>query len=527
MAWGDDDPSPGEVATQQGRRPTRRGWGDSDPEPETGASKKRAGNLKKGAFGEVFGGAMNLFRSVPGLDEGAAAMDSGLRLATGQAHSIPEAWKQSRDLQDANADDFQKRRPTTTAVIKGTGNSASLLVPATRAANVFANSGRAMNAARGAAVAAGTAYGYGVSDRGTLAERGRAGFDAATDPAVLALGAGGGALAGRGVLRAPTAPKRKAPTLEELTAQKNAAYKAVDDSGVTFRPEAFRTLTEDMAMAADAEGFHAGLHPKTAAMLERLGASNRASGGHAPTLTQLDQLRQQIGNDVAGSADAGERRMGKILIAQIDDFISAAGPEHLSGGNGPQSAQTLLKARELNTRVSKLRSLDNLDDAADDRAAATGSGGNINNATRQNAIRFKNKTRNLTPAERDATQKVISGTPAGNALRQVGKLSPQGNGLMLAGHLAAAVPSHGFSGIAAVGGAAAKMASDAITARNVQALRELIASGGEVAEEVTRQLSTAKGPEADALRRAVAARLTVGAGAVGGSASSGNLFARP
>jgi hypothetical protein len=498
----------------------------------------------KGPFGEVFGGAMNLYRQIPLMDEGAAAFGAAGLMAEGKAKSIPDAWKQARDTQDVNAEDFQRRRPLTTAAIKGTGDSALMLVPGGKAANVFAGASEAANAsrlakvarvgtnmARGATLAAGTAYAYGAADKGSLAERGAAGNSGATNPYVLGLGAAGGALARSG---APKTARTPAPTLDELTAQKTAAYKAVDDSGVTYTPQAFKSLSAKMAQAADAAGFHAGLHPKTAAMLEKIGASDRGVGGYAPTLTQLDQLRQQIGNDLAGASDAGERRMGSILRDQIDEFIANTKPEHLSGGDAETAAQALVKARNLNTRVMKLRSLDNLDEAAADRASATGSGGNINNATRQNVIRFKNKTRNLTPAEQEAAQTVISGTRVGNALRQVGKLSPQGNGLMLGGHLAGVATGFvthgataGIAGASAVAGAVARAASDAITARNVQALRDLIATGGEAAEETTRQLSAAKGPEADALRRTVAARLATGAGAAGGSQASQNIYARP
>jgi hypothetical protein len=266
-------------------------------------------------------------------------------------------------------------------------------------------------------------------------------------------------------------------------------------------PEDFTVLTQNMANAMDQEGFNAGLHPKAAAMMERIGQSDRGAGGASPTLTQLDQLRQQIGRDVASSPDAGERRMGTIMRGQIDNYISG-----LPEGN------TLTTARDLNTRIEKLRSLDNLDQAASDRASGTGSGGNINNATRQNVIRFKNATGNLTPDEQAAAQQVIDGTMTGNALRQVGKLSPSGNGLMAAGHMAALLPSHGASAVVGLGGAVAKAASDAITTRNVQALRNLIASGGQAAQEVSRQLAA---PEYSDLRAQLANDLSVQAGVQG------------
>jgi hypothetical protein len=258
-----------------------------------------------------------------------------------------------------------------------------------------------------------------------------------------------------------------------------------------------------MAKAMDAEGFHAGLHPKSAQMLERLGQSARKTQGYAPTLTQLDQLRQQIGRDVAASPDAGERRMGAIMRDQIDSFIDSKGAQ----------SDTLRTARDLHSRVQKIRSLDQLDVAAEDRAATTGSGGNVNNTTRQNVRRFRDNTRNLTPEERAAADKVVRGTPAGNALRLAGKLSPSGNGLMAAGHLAAVFPTHGTSALVGVGGVIAKKASEAITNRNVQALRDLIARGGKgAAREVSRQLAD---PQYAELRAQLASDLSVASGVQG------------
>lgn len=319
------------------------------------------------------------------------------------------------------------------------------------------------------------------------------------------VGAGAGAVAAsvnpRALLPTPAAAGEAAPTLAELAAAKTAAYKAVDDSGVRYTPQAFGSLMEATAQKLDAEGFHAGLHPKTALMMERIGASDRAVGGYSPTLTELDQLRQQIGRDVASSSDPGERRMGQLMRDQIDDFIENAGPEQLVGGDAATAGGLITKARDLNARVSKLRSLDQLDEKATDRAASTGTGGNGENAQRQNVRRFADKTKNLTADEKAAARRVVRGTPGGNALRQVGRLSPEGNGVMVGMHLLGALPSHGMSLPVAGAGFIARRVSDALTQRNVQALRDLIASGGEAAQEVTAQLAA---PQFEDIRRQLA-----------------------
>lgn len=472
-------------------------WADFAP-----AKPKPPARPKRNIYGEVAGFMANVNRGLGVGDEIAAAAKTGGNLLAGKVGlgGVASDFKNSLASQRGLEDEYAADRPMASAFARGTGNALTMAAPAGPGAAAFATGGKAVNALRGATVAGLSGAGYAAVDRGTLAERATGAAKAAVDPATLALGAGAGSIAARG----RRAQRGAAPTLDELSAQRDAAYRAVDESGVQYPAEAFGGLTEDMARALDAEGFNAGLHPKTAAMMERLGQSIRATDGYSPTLTQLDQLRQQIGRDVASSPDPGERRMGAIMRAEIDRFID----------EGAAGSADITRARDLNTRVAKLRSLDNLDEAAADRAAATGSGGNVGNATRQNVIRFQRDTRNLTPDEAAATQRVIRGTNTGNALRQFGKLSPAGNGLMLAGHIAAAVPTGGVSGVVGAGGALAKVASDAITARDVAALRRLIAEGGDAARTVAQALDD---PQYADLRQQLANDLAVAAGVQGAS----------
>lgn len=444
-------------------------------------------------LGDVITGKVNRTGAVQALNA-ALNMNPEVARVAAEKSGLSKSFNDNMARERGVEDSFAASHPMTAAVGRGVGNAALMAVPAGPGAEAFAGGNLMTNAARGATVAGLTGAGYAAADRGTVPERLMTTARAAHDPVTLGLGAVGGALA--------TVRPRKAsaavPTLEQLTAGKNAAYDAVDAAGVQVPAEDFRALTQDMATAMDKEGFNAGLHPKAAAMMERIGQSDRGAGGASPTLTQLDQLRQQIGRDVASSPDAGERRMGAIMRSQIDDYIAQL-PE----------AGDLLNARDLNTRVEKLRSLDNLDDMAGRRAARTGSGGNKENTLRQNVDRFMTTTPNLTPDEQAAARGVVEGSMTGNTLRSIGKLSPFGNGLGLAVHAVGGVTSHGATLPIAAGGAVAKMASEAITTRNVSALRALIASGGQAAQEVSRQLAD---PAYAELRAQLANDLAVQAG---------------
>jgi hypothetical protein len=422
---------------------------------------------------------------------------------------------------------YQQDHPHMAALGRGTGMAATVAVPAGNTANVFAQGSRIGNAVRGATQAGLTAAGYAAADAGSPGERLQAAADAANpvkNPFTFALGAAGGALA------TPSAPKAQPLSRDELAATKDRAYQAVDQSGVTYTPEAFRTLTQDMANGMDAQGFHAGLHPKSAAMMERIGQSDRGiPGGYSPTLTQLDQLRQQIGRDVASANDAGDARMGQIMRGQIDNFINGAKPEDLAAaGIDPAEAADLINtARGLNTRLAKVDAINEATGLADRRAARTGSGGNIDNVIRQNMDKLLESVPNWTPEERQALDNIVMGGRGQNLLRLLGKLSPSGNGL----HLLLNLGATGAGGAVGGPGGAAAGAAPAV----VGILSKLAADGitrGKVARLVA-ELSTvnpAATVAASPLTGQAAARLSRAAG-VGGAAAvaqrAPNPFAQP
>jgi hypothetical protein len=467
--------------------------------PAAAAAPKSAEPPRRSFVDQATGFLANVNRGLGIGDEVAAGVNTLVNAFTDRG---PQGLRANLAAQRGIEDTYRGEHPNLAALAVGTGNAATMAAPAGPGAAAFANGGKVVNAMRGATVAGLSGAAYGAVDRGTLEERAQTAASAAYDPLILGLGAGAGAIAARGRGRSSSAD---APSLDELTAQKDAAYKAVDSSGATYTADEYYGLVDDIISSMARSRFNPRLQPRAAVMLDELSDMANQKAGYAPSLSELDDLRQVIGRDVSSSSDPGERRMGQIMRQQIDAFIEKAG-----------DSADIIRARDLNTRLSKLRALDGLDDAAADRAAVTGSGGNVNNTTRQNVVRFKNNMKNLTQAEQEAAQRVIDGTPTGNFLRQVGKLSPEGNGVMLGGHLLASGATGGASNIVAGGGFVAKRVADAMTRRNVQELRDLIASGGDAAAEVRRQV--ARLSEADELRRQLANDLSVAAGVQGGSA---------
>jgi hypothetical protein len=268
-------------------------------------------------------------------------------------------------------------------------------------------------------------------------------------------------------------------TRPQLEAARNAAYQAVDNVGLQFKPEAYDDLVGGIADEMAAARLNPMRHPKAASMLDDI----RSLRGKPTTLTELDQLRQVIRRDVASSSDEAERFFGQKMIRNIDEFIQAAGPDQVISGDPAQAATAIRTARDLHTRLKKLDTFEEALGKADLRAASTGSGGNVDNATRQNVRRVIETTRNLTPAERKAAERVVRGGPVQNTLRTIGKLSPQGNGLMTALGIGGAM-TNPVLGIPSLVGVGAKAVADAMTRGNTDDLLRLIINGGRPAARV-------------------------------------------
>lgn len=309
---------------------------------------------------------------------------------------------------------------------------------------------------------------------------------------------------------APAAPTvdRTIPVVDRLQGETTAAYQAADRAGVQYTPKAFASMVDAIAADAGASRISGIRHPKAADMIAEM--QKMKDAGYSPTLTELDQLRQVIRRDVASAADAAEAGFGQRMIRQVDEFIANAGPDAVSAGSAQDAAGLITNARQANTKLRKVEAVTDAVESATTRAGSTGSGGNANNAIRQNLRRVMESTGNLTPQERAAMREIVMGSPAQNALRQVGKLSPSGNGLMAAGNLASAASFGPLGAVPGTLGLFAKWGADAMTKQKVSSLIELMASGGERAGPAAQQLSVmaARDPVLKQILDAVTVQLT-------------------
>lgn len=282
-----------------------------------------------------------------------------------------------------------------------------------------------------------------------------------------------GAVAGMlpGGVKAPTT----VPTKNELTQQAKAAYDKVDQAGVVVHPQAYNTKMNQMFTNLANEGFDPTLHPKAAAALNRM---DELRG--MPVSFQTLETMRKIAKTAAGSIERDERRIGYLMLNQIDDLVDNLTPQNTVAGNAANVAQDIKEARTLWSQVRKSDTLDELMLRAENRAAQF-SGSGLENAIRtefRQLVQNPKKLRGFTVEEQAALRKVAQGGPIENVLRWMGKLSPSGAvsgaisggaGYALGGPIGAmALPAAGYM---------ARQGATKMTNRNAQIANELMRGG--------------------------------------------------
>lgn len=307
--------------------------------------------------------------------------------------------------------------------------------------------------------------------------------DPTTGAAIGFAGGAGGNMIGEGIGAAldKTAGlfNKKPPTMtaDQLKEAGQSAYRQAKDAGVVFKPEAVDRLRQTIYNDMAEFGFHPVNQPGAAVAYDEL--ARLAQGGNV-SLEGLEALRRMASNGYNPTNPSNNELLRRIT-QHIDDFAANARSDDILMGNAQMAVDALSEGRDYWSRFRKLEKVQELIDRAQRRAGSTGSGGNVENATRQELRKIldnKKMMRGFTPDELEAIRTAVMGSPAQNALRLVGKLSPQGNGLMAALGLGGAYAAPQVAIPAMIAGAGAKKAAEAMTASNAEAAKRLIAAGG-------------------------------------------------
>jgi len=310
----------------------------------------------------------------------------------------------------------------------------------------------------------------------------------ATDAAIGAAGAKLGDMALKGVGKAAAKALRpKAMNPAELTAAKDAAYQAVDNMGVQYKPGPFNGLIGVIDQEVKASPVYDPLsHTKVNSALAKIDSLQ----GKSPTFQEVENLRKFIrGNVVDGGGSTAEQSVGKLMLRQVDDFLEAMRPAHVVSGDPVAAVQGVKTARDLARRDFLTKDLQAAIQAAQDRAAVSSTGGNIDNALRQEVRKVLQDNPNVTGAEREAIEAAFKGDALGNLMRLVGRLSPTTGGLSAMMNVGAAM-TNPLLGIPGLVGAGAKTAADMATRGRINEAMRVVAGGKESAAAPIIQAAT-------------------------------------
>ena len=388
-----------------------------------------------------------------------------------------ELYKEHLAQQTGEAKAFAQEHPTLNTAAATTGILASIPALATGQSALMKAAPTAVGRAGQAAAVGGLTGAYGAGTQATDA-------DSLSDAAKsMAKGAAFGAVTGgatsygldklAGAFTRSQANKT-IPTVEELGNAADQAYQSARNAGLVVKPNSYADLADDIAATVAREGINPKLHPKATAALEVINDAK----GQPLSLDQIDQVRRIV-KDAAKSPD--EYRLTGIIKNKLDDYLSNLGPNDVHAGDSEAAVSALTTARDLWSRMRKGETIEGLIEKAKN-SAPNFSGSGMENALRTQFRSLANNAKQMrffSDAEQEAIKKVARGGPVENTLRMLGKFAPTGvvSGVLSGGAGAAMLGTPGAVALPALGWGA-RQAATAMTKGNVDALGNLVRSGG-------------------------------------------------
>lgn len=462
---------------------------------------------------EAFG---SNYLDVPTLG-GATALRAGIGSLI-HGTSYPEEYQRIREVQESAKAAYPKTAGAGTAAGLGVAMApvsqmarlGALPKAALRPAAALERAGTTATGATATGAAAGALEGYGETGtaEGALAGAGMG-----------AVGSLGGLAAGKAIAPAVGAagraagmlPKTAAKTAQEIKSEaidalKNSArldYDRAKSLGAWIKPQSMQKLSADVERTITQ---NSGYSPNVAAYgkvksalddLYKFALPDAAGKPRVVELDDLEKLRRKVNNTILTDIDKSTRQMGFVIRNKIDDFMDNLGQHAVSSqaGGAQAAADAIAAARPKWKQARKAEDLENAIERAKLRAESTYSGGNLDNAIRQNLRRFLEKDLQTpgkwTSQEKLFLRKAVKGSAWENILRLWGnKFAPSGlmGGIEGAGAIGAHLlgAPHVALGLGALAGsgAAARSGARALRQRSYDSLLNEVL-GGRLAPQPT------------------------------------------
>ncbi len=278
-----------------------------------------------------------------------------------------------------------------------------------------------------------------------------------------------------------------APSSEELRAAGNAAYKAIDDANVQIKPQAF---DDTRARIVDALRKNTGfdelpgpgsLTPNSARTMQIMDAAGdrmAADPTAALPFSSLDQMRRQAGAAAGNVTNKTDAKAGMTIIEGLDDFVNRLDPADVVSGDVDALKTMVPLARDTWGKLSRSELVDTAIKAGNENYLSGASSG-IRNQFKK-ILSNPKLSRGFSEGERAAMSRVVNGSAPEQLLTLLGgglgQLTQIGTGAGL-GLVGGPVGSAIGAGIGTAAAAATRKAAGAVTNRNAEIARAIVANG--------------------------------------------------
>jgi hypothetical protein len=287
-----------------------------------------------------------------------------------------------------------------------------------------------------------------------------------------------GLVAGTAVGAAPgVRPGRVEPGAgkAQLTSQAASAYRLADRAGLVVKDTYVQNMASTLRKEAADLGFDPGLHPKVAAVINRL----ESEGTSPKTLKELETLRRIVRSPEGDFTNPDQQRIAGVMVDKFDDLVENIGKPNILSGDDKLAISALKEARKVYGQSRRLGIIEDLVNKADISSGQYSQSGMDNALRVQFAALAKNNKRMaaFTPEERAQIENIAKGGGTGEQmLRFVGRFSVRGPVTGLATGGAVAIEPV-IGGSLAIGAEASRRGAEALRQQNVQRLMEQISLG--------------------------------------------------
>jgi hypothetical protein len=259
------------------------------------------------------------------------------------------------------------------------------------------------------------------------------------------------------------------PSIENIKEASSGLYDAADNAGLIISGSKIKQEASKLKNILANEGIDKNLHPAAFAAMNRF----LKTQGNV-TLKGVETLRR-IASDATTTANKADRRMARIIVDHVDDFVGSLKPTDTMGVDPTAATKMLSTARDLWKKSAKAQTVEDLITKAKSNPEGIF---NFENAVKAQFTKLANNARGMarfSPEEQAAIQKVAKGETIQNIQRLIGKFAPT-NPLTLYGPAAVAV-TNPMALLVPAAGSIAKTASTLTAAKNAKAASQLIRGG--------------------------------------------------